>query len=152
MRRLVVLAASVAALALPADAAATSTYDVRVVGAEVPPITSSLGTFVGASEGPVGAWRIQIVHQPLRTGPTVSITGGSLWLALRTGATLRSAVVGGSVSVESRGAGCANQVYGVRVALANGSFAGTLTHRRASLLGHCVIYAATITGRATLTA
>ena len=149
MTRLV-LSALVATLALPAVSVAATTYRLQVVGTEVPPITSSLGTFVGAADAPFGAWRIQIRHQPLRTGPTVAIDGGSFWMQLRTGRRLRAAVVGGSVSVVDRGARCANQVYAVRVELTDGSFSGTLTHHRRSLFGHCLVFAATISGNATL--
>jgi hypothetical protein len=148
MSRLLLLL-GVAAL-LPAGAAARSTYDVHVVGAEVPPVSSTLGTFVGADTGFVGAWRIQIEHEPLRAGPTVAITGGTFSLRLRTGAAVRSSVLGGSVTVSSPGAGCRNQVYAVRVELGSGSFAGTLTHRRRSILHRCVLYAATISGHASL--
>jgi hypothetical protein len=42
-------------------------------------------------------------------------------------------------------------VYDVRVELRGGStFDGTLVHRRRSLFHRCVIYAATISGRASL--
>jgi hypothetical protein len=152
LHRPLLLLAAAATFALPARAGAAAAFDLRVYGTEIPPISSSLGTFVGAAQGPVGAWRIQIRHQPLRTGPTVAITGGSLWLGLRTGTALQSSVVGGSVTVSDRGAGCTDQVYAVRVTLQDGSFSGTLTHRRRSLLGHCLIYAATISGRASIAA
>jgi len=150
MRRLTLLLAAVALAGAGVASAATRT-DVRVVGTEVPPITSSLGTFVGAAEGPYGGFGIQIEHQPLRTGPTVAVTGGSLWLALGTGATLHAAVAGGSVTVVAPGVRCTNQVYAVHVQLAGGStFEGRLVHRRRSFFGRCTIYAATITGRASL--
>jgi hypothetical protein len=150
MTRIAVLLAAVA-LACAGAASAASRTDLRVVGTEVPPISPSLGTFVGAAHGPVGAWGIQIRHEPLRTGPTVEITGGSLWLALRTGAALHAPVEGGSVTVRSGGARCTNQVYAVHVELAGGSaFDGTLVHRRRSFFHRCVIYAATIGGRASL--
>jgi hypothetical protein len=91
MSRVAVL---LAAVALACGGAASASGSVRtdfgVVGTEVPPISSSLGTFVGAAHGPIGGWGIQIRHEPLRTGPTVAITGGSLWLALRTGAALHA--------------------------------------------------------------
>jgi hypothetical protein len=32
-----------------------------------------------------------------------------------------------------------------------GAFAGTLTHHRTEIFGHCVIYSATITGSLTVT-
>jgi hypothetical protein len=150
MTRIAVLLA-VVALACAVPAAGASRTDFGVVGTEVPPISSSLGTFVGAAHGPIGGWGIQIRHRPLRTGPTVPITGGSLWLALRTGDALHSQVAGGSVTVTSRGARCTNQVYAVHVELAGGStFDGTLVHRRHSFFHRCVIYAATISGHASL--
>jgi hypothetical protein len=143
----------VIALAVSGAALAGATYDVTVVGTEVPPISSTLGTFVGAAHGDlVGAWRIQIAHEPLRTGPTVAITGGTFSMRLDNGGRLSSAVVGGSVTVSNAGAHCRNQLYAVSVELRSGSFAGTLTHRRRSVLGRCLIYAATITGRASLAA
>jgi hypothetical protein len=54
------------------------------------------------------------------------------------------------VSVVKPGANCTTQVYAVHVLLAAGTFAGTLMHHRRSLFGRCVIYAATIDGRAVL--
>lgn len=149
MRRLAVLVA-VGLLAVAGSAFGSSTVDLRVVGTEVPPISSTRGTFVGASQGPVGAWRISIRHQALATGPTVAVTGGSLLIALRTGTALRSSVTGGSVSVTNRGASCTTQVYAVHVQLAAGTFDGTLMHHRRSLFGHCVTYAASISGHAVL--
>jgi hypothetical protein len=150
MTRIAAVAAALA-LACAGAAAAAPRTELQVFGTEVPPISSSLGTFVGAAHGPVGGWRIQIRHEPLRTGPTVAITGGSLWLALRTGAALHASVGGGSVTVVNRGPRCSNQVYAVHVVLAGGStFDGTLVHRRHSFFRHCVIYAATISGNASL--
>ena len=153
MKRLAVLAVAVVGVAGVASSAyASAKVDLRIVGTEVPPISSTRGTFVGASHGPVGAWRISIRHQALSTGPTVAVTGGSLLIGLRTGTALRSSVTGGSVSVTNRGARCTTQVYAVHVRLAAGTFDGTLQHHRRSLFGHCVIYAATISGHAVLQA
>jgi hypothetical protein len=148
--RIAVIVASALALTSAAAASTRASVTTHVFGAEVPPISSTRGTFMGGSQGPVGAWRISIQHDELRTGPTVAITGGSLLIALRTGTALRSGVVGGSVSVVDPGARCTNQVYAVDVQLESGSFDGTLTHRRRSFFGRCVIYAATIGGSATL--
>jgi hypothetical protein len=61
-------------------------------------------------------------------------------------------VTGGSVSVTNRGARCTTQVYAVRVQLAAGTFDGILQHHRRSVFGHCVVYAATISGHAVLKA
>ncbi len=132
---------------------AATSYEDRVVGEEVPPVSSTRGTFVGAAQGELtGAWRITIRHDELRTGPTVAITGGSFSMRTAFGRSVTAPVVGGSVTVVRPGGGCTNQVYAVDVELAPGSFVGTLTHRRRSVLGHCVIYAATIGGRATIVA
>jgi hypothetical protein len=149
--RLAVLVA-VGVLGVAGAAFASATVDLRVVGTEVPPISSTRGTFVGTSQGPVGAWRISIRHEALRTGPTVAVTGGSLLIGLRTGTALRSSVTGGSVSVTNRGSHCTTQVYAVHVQLSAGTFDGTLQHHRRSLFGHCVIYAASISGHAILQA
>jgi hypothetical protein len=147
---LALLGALLFAIACGAAAGATS-YDDRVVGEEVPPISSTRGTFVGAARGELsGAWRITIRHEELRTGPTVAITGGSFSMRTALGRRIVSQVAGGSVSVVRSGKSCTNQVYAVDVRLAPGAFTGTLTHRRRSVLGHCVIYAATIAGRATI--
>jgi hypothetical protein len=149
--RLVVLVA-VGALGVAGTALGSAKVDLRVVGTEVPPISSTRGTFVGAAQGPVGAWRISIRHEALSTGPTVAVTGGSLLIGLRTGTALRAAVTGGSVSVMNRGSHCTTQVYAVHVELADGTFDGTLQHHRRSLFHRCLIYAATIDGHAVLRA
>jgi hypothetical protein len=149
--RLAVLVA-VGLLGVAGAAFASATVDLRVVGTEVPPISSTRGTFVGASQGPVGAWRISIRHEALNTGPTVAVTGGSLLIGLRTGTALRSSVTGGTVAVTNRGSHCTTQVYAVHVELSAGTFDGTLQHHRRSLFGHCVIYAASISGHAVLQA
>jgi hypothetical protein len=149
--RLAVLVA-VGALGVAGTALGSARVDLRVVGTEVPPISSTRGTFVGAAQGPVGAWRISIRHEALRSGPTVAVTGGSLLIGLRTGTALRSSVTGGSVSITSRGSHCTTQVYAVHVQLADGTFDGTLQHHRRSLFGRCLIYAATISGHAVLQA
>jgi hypothetical protein len=151
MGRLAALVA-VGVLGVAGAAFASAKIDLRIVGTEVPPISSTRGTFVGASQGPVGAWRISIRHEALSTGPTVAVTGGSLLIGLRTGAALHSSVTGGSVSVTNRGAHCTTQVYAVHVLLAAGTFDGMLQHHRRSLFGRCVIYAATISGHAALQA
>src|SRR3954447_17213182 len=125
----------VGVLGVTGAALASAKVDLRGGRTEVPPISSTRGTFVGASQGPVGAWRISIRHAALSTGPTVAVTGGSLLIGLRTGTALRSSVTGGSVSVTNRGAHCTTQVYAVHVELSAGSFDGALMHHRHSLFG-----------------
>jgi hypothetical protein len=128
-------------------------YRDRVAGAEFPPITSTLGTFGGVAVGVMpGAWRVQISHQPLRAAGSVAITAGTFSMQTLSHGTLNATVTGGSVSVVDNGGGCRNQRFAVRAELSDGTFIGTLTHHRRSILGRCVIYAAMITGRATLQA
>ena len=121
--RLAVLVA-LGVLGVAGAASGSAKVDLRVVGTEVPPISSTRGTFVGAAQGPVGAWRISIRHEALSTGSTVAVTGGSLLIGLRTGTALRSPVTGGFVSVTNRGAHCTTQVYAVHVRLAPGRSTG----------------------------
>lgn len=143
-----VVVALTTALVLVAGAPATTSYSVKLTGAEVLPVTSTLGTFVGVASGElVATWRAQIVHEPLAAGPTVRITGGRFTVVTVTGRSLRGAVTSGSVSVTDRGRDCTNQTYDVAARLSIGTFVGTLTHHRHGILGRCVVYAATIRGR-----
>jgi hypothetical protein len=148
-----VLAAAVAGVAaLAANGAATATYADTLIGTEVPPITTTLGTFVGIASGQLpAAWRVQIRHAPLATGATVAITGGTFSLLTRSRRALTGTVTGGSVAVTNRGSGCTDQTYHVVVTLSSGSFDGVLTHHRRSLLGRCLVYSATIRGHAGFT-
>jgi hypothetical protein len=145
---LVALSAFFAATA----ASAASSYRDVVVGAEYPPITSRLGTFIGVATGQLpGDWRAQIIHQPLSRRASVPITGGSFTMHAITGNDLHAPITGGSVSViNNGGSGCANQSYAVTARFQGGSFSGMLTHHRHTILGRCLIYSATITGQATL--
>jgi hypothetical protein len=141
------LLVAAASLLQPSSAPAAPAYSASLSGTEIIPISSRRGTFVGVSTGRLLAgWRVQIAHEPLASGPTVAITGGSLMLVTDTGRRLRGTVTGGSVTVTNRGSSCTNQTYRVTVDSTLGSFDGKLTHRRHSILGHCVIYAATIRG------
>jgi hypothetical protein len=137
-----------AALALAGVASATATYSDTLAGTEVVPVSSTLGTFVGVATGQLpAAWRVEIAHEPLATGPTVAITGGSFLLLAHSRRKLSGAVTGGSVTVTGRGNHCTDQTYHVSAVLSIGSFEGTLTHHRRSVLGRCLLYAATIQGR-----
>jgi hypothetical protein len=153
LRRLLLLPvlAALAAAASAAGSAAAVRASERVVGVEVPPISSTLGTFTGVATGALsGPWRVQIEHQPLRLGPRIAITGGSFTMRPLRHPKLAASVTGGSVTVVRAGAGCTDQVYAVDAELSRGEFVGTLRHHRRSILGRCVIYAATITGHAAL--
>ena len=139
---------AVVTLASAAAASATSSYRDSFSGTEIVPVSSVRGTFVGVANGDLrGVWRAQIVHRPLSTGTTVAVTGGSFSVVGGLAKKVSGSVSGGSVTVVDRGNRCTNQIYRVSVTFAGGSFDGTLTHHRRSILGRCVIYAATITGR-----
>ena len=153
MRLLAVAVALVVSFPLAATASASSSYSDSFSGTEIVPVSSVRGTFVGIARGDLPAvWRTQIVHQPLSSGTTVAVTGGKFSVVGANGVKLGGAVTGGSVAVTNRGKGCANQKYRVNVTFAGGSFDGTLTHHRRTILGNCIIYAATIGGRGILAA
>ena len=144
--------AVVAALVLAATGSATTVYNDTLTGAEVLPISSTLGTFVGLATGGLPAtWRVQIAHEPLATGPTVAIMGGTFSLLTLKAHKLSGSVTGGSVTVTNRGAHCTDQTYHVAVAFSSGSFDGTLTHHRHSIFGRCILYSATIHGQGSFT-
>jgi hypothetical protein len=152
-RLLLPLLAVVGAGVFATGSVAASSYTDRVTGVEVPPISSTRGTFTGVAVGWLpGPWRVQIEHQPLRLGPKIAITGGNFTMRPLLHAKITAAVTGGSVTVLNAGARCTDQVYAVDALLSDGEFTGTLTHHRRTILGRCVIYAATISGGAVLTA
>jgi hypothetical protein len=149
-RGLVVAVVGAAALALAAVGSAATAYDVKLTGTEVPPITSTLGTFVGVANGELkGTWRVQIVHEPLKAGTTSRITGGGYSLVTASRRKVVGRATSGSVTPVNPGAGCTNQTFRVVTTFSNASFDGTLVHHRQKVLGRCVIYAATISGRGT---
>jgi hypothetical protein len=147
------LAVATVALSLVlADAGSASSvgYSATVAGTEIPPISSTLGTFAGVASGPVGAaWRVQIAHDPLASGPTVPVTGGR-YSVVATSGLISGRVTGGFVTVVDRGRGCGDQRYRVTLQLQHGRFEGTLVHHRRSLLRRCVLYAATVSGNVSL--
>jgi hypothetical protein len=152
MRTLLVSAAVIAGLAVPA-AGSAATYQDQFFGVEVPPVTSTLGTFTGVATGQLpGRWYAQIQHAPLSSETSVPITGGSFTLTALDGRTVAGSVVGGSVAVTNPGSGCRNQTFAVNVVLSDGGFAGTLTHYRTPLFGTCITYSASIVGSGTLEA
>lgn len=148
-RLLIALVLAVAGASVSATAASATTTRVdALTGTEVVPVSSVRGTFVGVATGELPAvWHAQIVHRPLATGTTVSVTGGSFSILSLTGRRLTGTVTGGSVTVTDRGSRCTNQTYHVVATLSIGSFDGTLTHHRRSILGRCVVYSASIVGR-----
>jgi hypothetical protein len=146
---LVALAAATG-LFVTSGAGAATAYSDTLTGTEIVPVSSTLGTFVGVATGQLpGVWRVQIAHEPLATGPTVLITGGTFTLRTRSGKRFQGPVTTGSVTVVDRGGQCTNQTYHVSATLNIGSVVGTLTHHRRSFFGRCVIYAATMQGTGT---
>jgi hypothetical protein len=157
-----VLAAAAAVVMGPGSAAAAATYADSISGHEYA-ATSTRGSFAGIAPGALpGAWSATVDHTPL--GTVATITGGKVYLvAYRNGIpTLVTAdFTGGTVRQLSGSTGCASQRYAVNGRLGEvgfgspgvgtGAFAGTLTHHRAKVFGHCVIYSATISGSLTLT-
>jgi hypothetical protein len=157
-----VLAAAAAVIMGPGSAAAAATYTDSISGYEYA-ATSTQGSFAGTASGSLpGAWSATVDHTPL--GTVAKITGGDVYLAtyLNGGSTsVTGDFTGGTVRQLSGFTGCASQQYAVNGSLGDvgfgsvgtgtGSFAGTLTHYRTKIFGHCVIYSATITGSLTLT-
>ena len=148
LRRLVAVAAAGAALVASTAASAAAPRVDSLTGTEIVPVSAVRGTFVGVARGDLPAvWRATIKHETLASGPSVAVTGGTFSIVATSGARLHGDVTGGSVTVTNRGAKCTNQTYRVSVTLSIGTFDGTLTHYRHSLLGRCFVYAASISGR-----
>lgn len=154
--------ATVLALAAPTAASAATGYTDSASGFEVY-ATSTTGYFVGTAGGDLpGSWNATVQHTVL--SPSGVVTGGYVNLATSvngTPALVTGAVTGGSVTRQNPGStGCVNQYYAVILQLSNvgaygsgtgtGGFSGTLIHRRHSVYGYCLTYAATISGGLTL--
>ena len=150
-----------AALFISPAAAIAATSSDSVSGFEYA-ATSTQGRFAGIAAGALpGAWSVTVDHTPLGTSAT--ITGGDFHLATRLARTL-TAVTGdftrGTIRQLSGFTGCASQRYTVNGVLRDvgsgsvrrgtGTFAATLTHHRTTIFGHCVTYAATVSGSLSL--
>jgi hypothetical protein len=152
VRFLVVLAALVAAVAVPATARAATTY--AIVGTEINP---SPATFVGSLVNQLGYWKAVIYHEPLNYSGTTTITGGyfaitSYYPYGHVTGTIDSGgtVVAGAVS-SADGVTC-RQTFGVSGTLnsSTGSYSGTLTHYGFLYGGRCNAFAASFRGSVTL--
>jgi len=156
-----VLAASLAAIPASAAAQTTTTYEYHVVGIETY-ATSTKGVFAGTASGSAaGTWYAEVKHEVL--DPHGNITGGSFGLLLSTAAlahTVSGQFSGGFIKQTNPGANCTKQVYSVNGDLKPVSAGGRtgiggvdvqLTHHRKRFLGRCWTYAATVTGKVTLT-
>jgi hypothetical protein len=156
------LCGSAVALTASGVAAAATTYTDTVNGFEYY-ATSTQGRFAGTASGDLpGSWAATVNHTVL--SPSGVVTGGDMTLAtVLNGAATRveGDVTGGQVVRQNPGStGCVNQYYAVALTLGNitangagsgsGGFAGTLTHHRRSVFGHCVTYSATINGSLTV--
>jgi hypothetical protein len=157
-----ILLASLVALVPATAVAETKTYRFTISGTEVS-ATSTTGRFVGTASGSaLGTWYAEVNHEPLGggVGARVAIrSGGSFGMALAQAApayVVSGQFSGGSIKVEDSGLNCTNQVYMVDGALRNvsvtgtGHFVATLTHHRRSVLGRCLLYAATVGGTVAL--
>jgi len=146
------------AIAFPAlAAAATVSQSYAITGYEYS-ATSTEGRFAGTADGSSGdtaAWNAVVNHTPLTT--TATITGGTADLATSNLVTLHGVFSGGTVTQTSGFSGCTNQTYQIAGSLkqvrrsdsnrrGKGTFSATLTHYRASVLGSCVVYSASVEG------
>ena len=144
-----VLSAVAALLFLPGLAIASTTSTDRVAGIEYA-ATSTIGQFAGVGTGPFpGSWNATLVHQPLRPGQTVAITGGAFTLYSRS--TIGGSFTGGTVSPVTTPGPCGNERFNVTGTMALngggfGRFTVVLTHLRAQIHARCVTYGATVTG------
>jgi hypothetical protein len=157
-----ILLATLVALVPATAVAETQTYRFRISGTEVS-ATSTTGRFVGAASGSaLGTWYAEVNHDPLGggVGARVAIrSGGSFGMALAQADpayVVSGQFSGGTITVDNPGRNCTNQVYTVNGYLRNvsvtgtGHVAATLTHHRRSVLGRCLLYAATVSGTVTL--
>jgi tetrahydromethanopterin S-methyltransferase subunit E len=166
IRTAAVAVALAALLALsPGAVPAATTYSDSITGAEYF-FTSTEGRFAGKAYGDLpGYWNTVVDHTPLAIGstPTATITGGNFELTttLNSVATLITGdITGGTINVINASTGCTDQVFEVDGTLAHvgpwftgsgsGTFSAQLTHHRVPIFGHCVIYAATVSGTLSL--
>jgi hypothetical protein len=158
VRLTAVTGAVLASLMLGGAAAAATTYNVTVRGAEYS-ATSTQGRFAGYAYGDlVGSWNAVVNHTAL--SPNATITSGRFNLDGPTDAS-GDFMPGGTVVLENPSTLCVNQYYTVDGTLGNvvvgaatggtGAFHGTLTHLRYRIFGRCITYSATISGSLSLT-
>jgi hypothetical protein len=161
----VALVAAAALATSTAASAAPASTSFAVTGFEYA-FTSTVGYFAGTAVGSfdTGVWNTQVVHDPLGSTPT-NVNGGSFTMATRSLAGSLDFVsgdfVGGQIVAGNPGLGCTNQTYTVSGTLANvstlttsggsGAFSVLLTHFRASILGFCITYRATVAGTVSFT-
>jgi hypothetical protein len=166
LRTITLIGVAMLALAGPAGALAAQTYGDTISGHEYY-YTSTDGKFAGTASGALpGDWNADVQHTKLCLSctPTATITGGSFSVATTFGGIPRLVTgefTGGTVQVISKGANCTSQTFAVNGTLGSvgpwysghgsGTFLATLTHYRASILGSCVTYGASVKGSISLT-
>jgi hypothetical protein len=155
--------AAVAALSVPAAAGARPASAIFNVSGNEYAFTQTVGSFAGhasGNAGDTGLWNATVEHDPLGSQPTY-INGGSFQMTTIRGFSADYVTGdfvhhGGQITVLDPGAGCTNQRFLVAGGMDNvgtrtssggtGMFSLTLTHYRYSLLGHCIIYNARVSG------
>jgi hypothetical protein len=155
--------AAVAALTLPAAAAARPASVTFAVTGNEYAFTQTVGSFAGhatGNAGDTGLWNARVEHDPLGSQPTY-INGGTFQMTTVRGlsadyVTGDFVYHGGQITVLDPGAGCTNQRFLVAGRIDNvathttsggtGMFSATLTHYRYSIFGQCVIYNARVVG------
>jgi hypothetical protein len=158
-----VVAIGLAAILVPAVAAASVSSSYSVTGVEIA-ATSTEGTFVGTAVGAAGddaVWEASVVHQVLTPSCYLStggclITGGTFSLVNEQLETITGDFASGSITLISQAPGCGVQVFSVLGNLTDvstptttggtGIFAVTLTHFRARHRGHCITFFAKVRG------
>ena len=168
LRLAVTALVAVAALAIPtAASAAPASTSFNIRGFEYA-FTQTVGFFAGSGIGTAGdraAWNTSVEHDPLGSTPTY-VNGGSFQMITRSATGRLDFVIGtfvkhgGMIMTIDPGAGCTNQRFLVTGTLSDvatsttaggtGAFSVVLTHFRASLLGRCVTYSASVAGTVSL--
>ena len=151
--------APVMALVLTGSTLAAGTFTYRLAGFEIA-ATSTVGTFVGVgtSLDDLGTWSASIVHSPLSSTGTATISAGGSFRFDGAARHIAGTFTGGSLAQRSGSTGsipCTNQTYNVIGQLAltvpssgSGTFSAILTHYRVRLFGRCIVYAASVQGGA----
>jgi len=144
----ILLAVSGVSWALPAPAAAATTY--TLTGIEVNP---SPATFVGSLVGQLGTWQATVLHDPLSYTGATRITGGSFTITTFVPAGQATGSIDGGTIVAGRvvssGFGC-TQTFTLGGSLdgGTGTYGGVLTHYGFLFGGRCNALSASFRGQA----
>ena len=159
VRMIVPLLTAVVALLVLAPVAAAATTETGTATARIRGVeyaaTATEGRFGGAASGGVrGAWLATVVHDPLRAGRAVPVTGGSFALH-GPQHDVRGTFVGGRVAPRGTPAAYGNELFDVTgdVALdggGRGAVRVVLTHLRVATRSGCRTYGAVVAGSLTV--